>query len=204
MAQVNLGRIGFVNKGTYDSASTYKLNDVVLYDGIVYAAIQEVPAGVLPTDVGYWQKWTFTLDIIDDTVSITTKTWSSTKIQNELNQYEVFITSTPIIVLNNTVNEGATAGGTISNYEAEANYFFSANLGTVSYTSGSTFDYTAPSGLSENETDTVYCYATKVGELRSAITQRDVTVVFVPIVADDAISLDSFQDSEETNIGWEY
>lgn len=38
MAQINLGRIGFVNKGGWIAGVNYKLNDVVKYGGSTYAA----------------------------------------------------------------------------------------------------------------------------------------------------------------------
>ncbi len=57
MAQVNLGRIGFVNKGSWNSVTNYKLNDVVRYGGSTYAA-KRPNAGVAPptngTDTDDW------------------------------------------------------------------------------------------------------------------------------------------------------
>lgn len=56
MATANLGRIGFVNKGTYNSATAYKVNDVVTYNAGTYACIQ-ANTGQAPTNTSYWQNW---------------------------------------------------------------------------------------------------------------------------------------------------
>jgi hypothetical protein len=56
MATVNLGRVGFVNKGTYNGATAYKVNDVVTYNAGTYACIQ-ANTGQAPTNTSYWQNW---------------------------------------------------------------------------------------------------------------------------------------------------
>lgn len=56
MATANLGRVGFVNKGTYSGATTYKINDVVTYNTGTYACIQ-ANTGQAPTNTSYWQNW---------------------------------------------------------------------------------------------------------------------------------------------------
>ena len=56
MATVNLGRIGFVNKGTYNGATAYKINDVVNYNNSVYASVQ-AGTGQIPTNTAYWKLW---------------------------------------------------------------------------------------------------------------------------------------------------
>ncbi|HNW66592.1 MAG TPA: hypothetical protein PKO10_05285, partial [Aliarcobacter cryaerophilus] len=57
MAQVNLGRIGFVNKGSWNNVANYKLNDVVKYGGSIYAA-KRPNTGITPptngTDTDDW------------------------------------------------------------------------------------------------------------------------------------------------------
>jgi hypothetical protein len=59
MPTVNLGRVGFVNKGNYVGGVTaYKINDIVQYGTVTYACIQAHSVEHLPTDVLYWQKWT--------------------------------------------------------------------------------------------------------------------------------------------------
>lgn len=57
MPTTNLGRIGFVNKGTYNPATAYKKNDIVnAGNNNVYAAI--LPStGQLLTNTAYWEKW---------------------------------------------------------------------------------------------------------------------------------------------------
>ena len=70
MAQVNLGRIGFVNKGSWNIATNYKLNDVVKYGGSTYAA-KRPNAGVTPptngTDTDDWFYFVNISDYIDKT-----------------------------------------------------------------------------------------------------------------------------------------
>jgi hypothetical protein len=56
MATIDLGRVGFVNKGTYSGVFAYKLNDVVVYNSGTYACIQ-ANTGQLPTVTAYWQVW---------------------------------------------------------------------------------------------------------------------------------------------------
>lgn len=58
MPTLNLGRVGFVNKGTWSVATAYKINDTVTYNGGVYAALQ-AHTGQTPISGGsaYWQEW---------------------------------------------------------------------------------------------------------------------------------------------------
>lgn len=70
MAQVNLGRIGFVNKGSWNIATNYKLNDVVKYGGSTYAA-KRPNVGVTPptngTDTNDWFYFVNNSDYVDKT-----------------------------------------------------------------------------------------------------------------------------------------
>ena len=70
MAQVNLGRIGFVNKGSWNVAVNYKLNDVVRYGGSTYAA-KRPNVGVTPptngTDTDDWFYFVNNSDYVDKT-----------------------------------------------------------------------------------------------------------------------------------------
>lgn len=53
---VNLGRVAYVEKGAYDSGTTYEKKDVVLFNGGSYVFIADTPAaGKQPTDTAYWQ-----------------------------------------------------------------------------------------------------------------------------------------------------
>lgn len=58
MDTLNLGRVGFVNKGAWSVATAYKLNDVVTYNNGTYAALQ-AHTGQTPVAGGsaYWQEW---------------------------------------------------------------------------------------------------------------------------------------------------
>ena len=51
----DIGRVGMVTKGDYNSASTYEVLDVLSYNGGLYIAKQNVPAGTTPTNTTYWQ-----------------------------------------------------------------------------------------------------------------------------------------------------
>ena len=68
MAQVNLGRIGFVNKGSWNIATNYKLNDVVKYGGSTYAA-KRPNIGITPptngTDTDDWFYFVNNSDYVD-------------------------------------------------------------------------------------------------------------------------------------------
>lgn len=55
MASYNLGRVGFVVKGTHASTSTYKKLDVVISGANTYVAMKDVPAGTAITNTTYWQ-----------------------------------------------------------------------------------------------------------------------------------------------------
>jgi len=59
MAQINLGRIAFVNKGDW-ADGLHKVNDVVKYNNGIYACIKEHTSNngdILPTDTTYWVNW---------------------------------------------------------------------------------------------------------------------------------------------------
>ena len=53
MATENLGRVALKYKGEYSSEITYKVLDVVSYEGSSYVAIKET-TGNLPTNTTYW------------------------------------------------------------------------------------------------------------------------------------------------------
>lgn len=67
MATANLGRVGFVNKGTYSGATAYKVNDVVVYNSGTYACIQ-ANTGQDPTNTSYWQNWVANDKALDSVV----------------------------------------------------------------------------------------------------------------------------------------
>ena len=65
MAQVNLGRIGFVNKGSWNIATNYKLNDVVKYGGSTYAAKRPNTGVTPPTNGTDTDDWFYFVNIGD-------------------------------------------------------------------------------------------------------------------------------------------
>lgn len=80
MPTINLGRVGFVQKGTYNSSTPYKVNDVVTDDGQVFACIV-ANTGEALTDTIYWSPWVSVQGIINDTVPLETKAYSGYKTQ---------------------------------------------------------------------------------------------------------------------------
>lgn len=57
MASINLGRAGFVLRGTWSSSASYQPLDVVLYNGSSYAA-RIASTGVAPSNGSTWQELT--------------------------------------------------------------------------------------------------------------------------------------------------
>lgn len=51
----DLGKVGIVMKGAWNSSATYEALDAVNYNGGTYIAKQAVPANTAPTNVTYWQ-----------------------------------------------------------------------------------------------------------------------------------------------------
>ena len=55
MATENLGRVGYVWKGTFKQSTSYRKYDNVLYNGSSYIYISDTPSsGHIPTDKNYW------------------------------------------------------------------------------------------------------------------------------------------------------
>lgn len=57
MASINLGRVGFVLRGTYNSSTAYKQLDVVYYNGSSYVAKINC-TGIAPGNASAWQELT--------------------------------------------------------------------------------------------------------------------------------------------------
>ena len=55
MATIDLGRVTPIYRGTYDAATTYEVNDIVLYDGDLYWHTSgAATTGTAPTDATVW------------------------------------------------------------------------------------------------------------------------------------------------------
>lgn len=80
MPTINLGRVGFVQKGIHSLLTPYKVNDVVTSDGQVYACILANTGEALSNDV-YWSPWVTPAGIISDEAPLTTKAYSGAKTQ---------------------------------------------------------------------------------------------------------------------------
>ena len=59
----DLGKVGIVMKGDYNSANVYEVLDAVSYNGGLYIAKQDTPAGTTPTNTTYWQQAAVPTDI---------------------------------------------------------------------------------------------------------------------------------------------
>ena len=78
MPSINLGRVGFVNKGNYGPSRAYKLNDIVKYQGKIYACIIPHTSPASGITEGNWQLWLDTIPgVIQDGVVTNEATWSS-------------------------------------------------------------------------------------------------------------------------------
>ena len=51
----DLGKVGIVMKGDWNSSATYEALDAVTYNNGLYIAKQAVPANTVPTNTTYWQ-----------------------------------------------------------------------------------------------------------------------------------------------------
>ena len=59
MVSVNLGRIGFISKGDWNSGTTYERNDVVNYNNSLYVCRQTHTSSnnITPENTTYWTNW---------------------------------------------------------------------------------------------------------------------------------------------------
>lgn len=84
MPTLNLGRVGFVNKGAW-ADGVHKINDTVTYNNGTYACIlahTSTAGDIIPTNTTYWQEWV-SPDIVHKTGNETIagiKTFSSSPI----------------------------------------------------------------------------------------------------------------------------
>jgi hypothetical protein len=80
MPTINLGRVGFVQKGVHSLLTPYKVNDVVTSDGQVYACIL-ANTGEALSNTTYWSPWITLSGIISDDTPLPTKAYSGEKTQ---------------------------------------------------------------------------------------------------------------------------
>jgi len=111
----------------------------------------------------------------------------------------VTFVETPTFSIATSVTENNTLVGTITNYDAAGTYHISADIGSITYTSGSTFSYVAPS-VAADSTAVINIYSTVAGS-NSAIANKNITVLNIVITADAAVVISSFSDYE-LNEGW--
>ena len=116
------------------------------------------------------------------------------------------LTETPIVSITVSVNENSVTGGSYTSSTGSTVSLTATNGAITNHdTVAKTFDYTAPDITDgDNDTDVITANATKAGELISKDGLTNITVVYVPMVDDDAISNASFTTNEETNDGFTY
>ena len=175
MATINLGRVGFVNKGNYAQSISYKVNDIVKYNKNLYACIEAHTSSVL-LDATKWQVWIEA----DDYTGITAPT---------------------LTILSFTVNESSINSITIDAYDANVTYIVSAQSGTINSIVGNTITYQAPSVLADS-TDTISIYY-KIGTLLSETRDYTLNVLQVPIEPDTTIQVVDFTSEASFNNGFD-
>jgi len=126
------------------------------------------------------------------------------KTQNVISSEKGLTTETPIITIAASVNERATVQGVYTS-SVGSTVIIKAVNGTISNHNevAKTFNYTAydiTNGI--NGLDTITAYATKAGELKSEITTANITVMYVPSVADTTIQVVDIFNDLQTNTGF--
>ena len=107
------------------------------------------------------------------------------------------LTDTPILSIASEVNEKSDTTITITNHDSEATYTFNSNVGTIAYTSGNTAIFTAKTITDGNDDiGIITCSATKLGELRSDLVSYDITIKYVPLASDSAVTFNFATDTE--------
>ena len=117
------------------------------------------------------------------------------------------VTADPILSFPANINEGDTVTMTIDNYDPEDIYFFTVekgSLGTLDKVNG-TIEYTGydiTDGL--NGVDTISVYATSVGKVRSHEVSYELNILYVEIVADQALINSDFTTNGSYSENFEY
>ena len=126
------------------------------------------------------------------------------KTQNVISSEKGLTTETPIITIAASVNERATISGSYTS-SVGSTVIIKAVNGTISNHNevAKTFNYTAYDIINGiNGLDTITAYATKAGELKSEITTANITVTYVPSVADTTIQVVDIFNDLQTNTGY--
>ena len=143
------------------------------------------------------------LALIDDSVTATDSGWSSSKIQGEL---DTLITKTVAPVLSTqtvTINEYDSIDVEISNFDTRLYYVVQSldeAIATVTR-NGSTITITGEDVASDSTT-TIRINAEGAGLPLSLWVNIETNIIYLPIVADDAIQVVDFSNEALTNDGW--
>jgi len=144
------------------------------------------------------------LALINDSVTTLDSTWSSTKIQGEL---DTLITKTVSPVLSTqtvTINEYDSIDVEITNYDSRLYYnveSLNEAIATV-VRNGSTITITGED-VALDSTTTIRINAEGAGLPLSLWVDIETNIIYLPVVADDAIQVVDFSNESSTNDGWE-
>ena len=173
----------FVNSFASDGDGTFTVTPTSDYSALHWAAKSALAAGrdasVVVVDSSGFNN---VLSAADNTVQKALQTLDNTFVPF----------TTPTISFTSPVNENGSTTVTITNYDADATYFFGTTVGTVTYTSGNTATFNAKD-ITDGDDDigVITCYATKPLFLQSATASEAVTVTFVNVISDTAVTYNS-------------
>jgi hypothetical protein len=143
------------------------------------------------------------LTLINDADTSIDSTWSSFKIQSKL---DTLITKTVAPALSTqsvTINEYDSIDVEISNFDTRLYYNVeSLNEAIATFTrSGSTITITGEN-VTEDSTTTIRINAEGAGLPLSLWVDIETNIIYLPVVADDAIQVVDFSNESSTNDGW--
>jgi len=120
---------------------------------------------------------------------------------------EIIKTDPPVITGPDGLNENAGSDFTFTMPDGADIVVWSKKGSIISLDkSGLKFTYIAPDIVNStlDTTDEIYAYTIKPGELRSDTVVKEITVHYVPLLADDALSNPDFKTYEDTSKNIEY
>ena len=108
-------------------------------------------------------------------------------------------TTAPTLSFTTPVGENSDGNViTITNFDSDAEYTFTTDVGTINYTQGSAIATFDAKNVTDDNDDigVITCFATKAGELKSSVTSQAITVSYIPMVADSAVTFNFATDTE--------
>ena len=113
MAVTNVGRVGFVHRGTYNPSTVYKRLDVVSYNNGTYAYNHNIAlAGIVPTNGTYWE-------VMIDPTALNAATAAAQVIVGQAASAQAILENASTAILAaNTATGNANAAATLANNAA--------------------------------------------------------------------------------------